>query len=277
MALRLESASTLDMASIADIFTRGYEGYIVPVNLNEDQMRAHIERYHIDLSLSRIAYVDDELVGIGFLGKRELSGWIGGVGVVKAYRRQGIGKTMMLAMADLAREAGMTDIYLEYIKGNDGAGTMYKKLGYETLRRLLIVESNQPPTLTPPSTFDIIEVDFQQALDYHDQFHQKPLPWQRQVASLRSCPPMTKGWLAQHDGKTVGYMVGITTDTALAIFDMTYDGDSQDSITALLAHVHQADMTARLVNLGEDDPVWEMMSKLGYQETMSQYEMRLIL
>lgn len=277
MTLRLESASTLDMVTIADVFTRGYEGYIVPIKLNEDQIRSHIERYQIDLNLSRVAYYDDELVGIGFLGRRESSGWIGGVGVAKAHRRKGIGKTMMLAIADLAREAGLTDIYLEYINGNDGAGAMYRQLGYETLRRLLIVESNQPPTLATSMSVDVIEVTLEEALAYSDKFHQKPLPWQRQVQSLRSNPPMTKGWLAQHDGETVGYVIGIVNESTFAIFDLAYAGDSSDSITALLAYIHQPEMTARLVNLGEDDPVWKIMSALGYRETMSQYEMKLML
>ena len=57
------------------------------------------------MSASRVAMHDDTVVGMGLLGVRQQRGWIGGMGVVPHYRRQGAvhGPLPVLSPTGLAR------------------------------------------------------------------------------------------------------------------------------------------------------------------------------
>ncbi len=57
--------------------------------------------------------------------------WIGGVGLVPSHRRKGIGRRLMAAAEDFARDSGVEEVILEVIKGNDVAQRLYESMGYE--------------------------------------------------------------------------------------------------------------------------------------------------
>jgi ribosomal protein S18 acetylase RimI-like enzyme len=134
VSLGLRPASSLPLDELAGLFTRAYEGYVVPFALNEDQLRLMVDAFDLDLDASRVAYRDNEPVGLCNLGIRGERGWIGGVGVVAGARRQGVGETLMRAVHDVAREKGLQEIWLEVIVENTGAAALYEKLGYRQTR-----------------------------------------------------------------------------------------------------------------------------------------------
>jgi len=274
MSIVVSSLAEVDFETIARVFTAGYEGYLVPVSLNGEQVQAFMTRYNIDRTSSQMAYRDDKPVGIGFLGKRGKQAWVGGIGIPKVFRRRGIGEHIMNKLTDVARSAGITEIHLEFIIGNDAAQSLYEKLGYEIKRKLLIIESQTPPTLDT-DLYTIEETTIEEALGYYGEFHRLRQAWQRQPESLRGYAPNAKGWLAQRGGKTQGYIIGIPKEPNFSLFDIACASGESNSLIALLAHVHQPDTTVRLVNLADNDPVWQVLSGLGYQETMAQYEMCL--
>jgi len=53
------------------------------------------------------------------------------VGVAGWARRQGIGRTLMTAAIDLARQGGADRMFLEVDVGNAAAVTLYERLGFE--------------------------------------------------------------------------------------------------------------------------------------------------
>ena len=59
-AMRLEPASSFDSAFLADLFTRGYEGYFVPVHMDAAALEDVVDRWDIDLARSRVAFDGDE-------------------------------------------------------------------------------------------------------------------------------------------------------------------------------------------------------------------------
>ena len=87
----LVSASRLDDADLAALFTAAYEGYLVPLVVDENAVRYLTESYDLDRDASRIALRDGQQVGLANLGLRGQDAWIGGVGVVASERRRGCG------------------------------------------------------------------------------------------------------------------------------------------------------------------------------------------
>jgi len=106
----------------------------VPFRLDEELLAFMLDTYDVDLDASRVASRDGEPVGLANLARRGDEAWVGGVGVVPAARREGIGERLMHALHDEARERGVARVWLEVIEQNEAAFRLYEKLGYEVER-----------------------------------------------------------------------------------------------------------------------------------------------
>ena len=138
MTLELQPASSLPAEELAALFTRAYEGYTVPMQIDEEALRFLVRTFDLVLDAGLVAFDADEPVGLVNLGIRGERGWIGGLGVVALARRKGIGRTLMEAEHEQARARGVRELSLEVIEANDAAFRLYEELGYEMIRWLEI-------------------------------------------------------------------------------------------------------------------------------------------
>ena len=129
MTLGLRSARSLAPDERAELFNAAYEGYLIPFHVDETALASIDDVFDHDLDASRIAFRGETAVGLGNLGVRGEDGWVGGVGVVPAARRSGIGEALMRALHEQARERGIRRMWLEVIAENTGAYALYEKLG----------------------------------------------------------------------------------------------------------------------------------------------------
>lgn len=139
--MRLLPATELTTAELAELFTRGYEGYFVPMQVDEPTMAFMVDAWDIDLARSRVALDGDERVGVANLGIRGEVSWIGGIGVVPSHRRHGVGRTLMEA---LLAEAPAT-VTLEVLEQNEPAIGLYESLGFERTRILEVWSVPETP------------------------------------------------------------------------------------------------------------------------------------
>jgi GNAT superfamily N-acetyltransferase len=101
--LDIRSAQTLSVADRAKLFTAAYEGYVVPMHIDEAALAWMQEKFDFDLDASRIAFLEGEPVGLANLAVRGPDAWVGGIGVVPAARRTGAGEALMRALHEEAR------------------------------------------------------------------------------------------------------------------------------------------------------------------------------
>ena len=93
-----------------------------------------------------MAWRDGKPVGVAMLGVRGARGWVGGMGVVPAARRTGVGLRLMRALLDEARTAGVRELFLEVLEQNTEARALYERLGFQALRRLEVwTYGGEPP------------------------------------------------------------------------------------------------------------------------------------
>jgi GNAT superfamily N-acetyltransferase len=276
MPITFDAPTNLPFDRLASTFNRGYEGYVVPIQLNESQLRAHITQHDIDLGASRVAFDGDAPVGIAFMGRRGTTAWIGGIGVAPEYRGHGIGRQLMLAVIDAGRQSGIHNVQLEVIQGNERAYQLYLSLGFAVTRQLLILE-RAPAAVEIDPVNQIKSVPADDALTFYERFHREPNPWQRQLPSLRHSAPNLAGRVAKRDGEILAYAVGFVSERAIALTDLAAAPDENDALKTILIRLHQEqpDAVGRLVNLPEADSALPILSSLGYHETMRQYEMVL--
>ena len=124
----LVPAATLTYGELARLFTAGYEGYALPLHVDEAALRFMVESWDIDLRRSVVA----PDAGIALLGVRGESAWVGGLGVARPSRRRGLGRLLMEA---LLADAPPT-VRLEVLEENEPAIRLYESLGFRHVRLL---------------------------------------------------------------------------------------------------------------------------------------------
>ena len=260
MTLELCSARALPPAERAELFNAAYEGYLLPFHIDERQLASMDEMFDLDLDASRIALRDGVAVGLGNLCVRGEDAWIGGVGVVTAARRSGIGEALMRALHEQARERGIRRVWLEVIVENTGAFALYEKLGYRTLRD---VEVWSLPA-AEESDFEANEVAATEAHARIRELRSGREPWQR-----------ADGTLAHYSDAS-----GLVTDAGAAVYRRPGDavqlvqiaGEAEPLLRALRAFG-----PVSVLNLPQDDPAAPVLRELGGSVVVRQHEMLLEL
>lgn len=81
------------------------------------------------------AFNDGRLVGVGGI-TGDLEGDLMTLGVLPAWRGQGLGRHLCERLLDLVRDRGMSAVILEVRAGNLGAIALYSHLGFVPVRRI---------------------------------------------------------------------------------------------------------------------------------------------
>ena len=64
MTVDLRAASSFEADELAALFTRAYEGYFVPMQVDEEALRFLVRAFDLDLDAGLVAFDDDEPVGL---------------------------------------------------------------------------------------------------------------------------------------------------------------------------------------------------------------------
>jgi GNAT superfamily N-acetyltransferase len=239
----------------AELFTAAYEGYVVPMRIDEASLAWMEEKFDFDLDASRIAYRDGEPAGLANLAVRGRDAWIGGVGVVASARRAGLGEALMRAVHEEARTRGVQRVWLEVIVENTGAFALYEKLGYELVQD---VEVWTLPAAEGEHAGREVPVSEVKA-----QLPERREPWQR-----------ADGTLSHYDD-----VRGLVTESGAMLFCVRsssqlqqYTGEPEPLLRALRTF---GDVS--VLNLPADDPAAAVLRELGGSVTVRQHEMLLEL
>lgn len=260
MNVDIRSARSLSPAERAALFNAAYEGYLLPFHIDEERLATMDDAFDIDLDASRIAYREGEPVGLGNLGVRGEDSWIGGVGVVTAARRSGVGEALMRALHEQAGERGIRRVWLEVIVDNTGAFALYEKLGYRTVRDVQVW--SLPRSVSERSDAD--EAAAEEAHARIKELHAGREPWQRADGTLAHYAD-TRG-LVTAAGAAVYRQPGESVQL------VQIAGDAEPLLRAL-----RSLGTVSLLNLPEDDPAGPLLDALGAAVVVRQHEMLLEL
>ena len=233
--MKLVPSDQLSYVELAEFFTRGYEGYFVPMHFDEPTLRYMVDAWDIDLSKSRVA-PDAGLCNLAIRGDR---GWIGGIAVVPEQRRHGVGRALMEAVIELAPPT----VLLEVIEANEPAIKLYESLGFEKTRVLEVWRVEAPLVAARNAEQSLLG--------------QTGLPWQREDASL---PPDYER--LEVDGGAMLFRGG-------TVFQL--EASDQDAAVALLSR----GTALNYVNVPESDVASGALRKLGGELRLKQFEMVL--
>jgi ribosomal protein S18 acetylase RimI-like enzyme len=244
-------ADTLDLAELAALFSAGYEGYFVPLHVDEAALTFMVGAWDIDLARSRIALRGDERIGVAMLGLRGERGWIGGLGVVPGARRSGVGRALMEAVLAEAPAA----VSLEVIEQNEPAIRLYESLGFERTRILEVWSLSEEP---PPATAHTVEPR---------PLGQAGLPWQRADESLP----------AEFERIEVEGASAVIRISGPRVSVLQLEAHDETAAEALLAAARARGESLHYVNVPEGDPASAAFEALGGKLDLRQFEMRTLV
>ena len=247
--MKLLPAAAFGSTQLAATFTAGYEGYYVPVNVDERAFEFMVGAWDIDLTRSRVAVDAGTPVGLCMLGVRGARGWIGGLAVVPARRRDGVGRSLLEEVL-----AGAPPVVtLEVLEQNEPAIALYERLGF-THRRLLEVWSLKADV--PDAVVRSVEPA---------PLRQADVPWQRDDRSL----PAGYGRLETDGGAALVFVNG----ERVSLLQLA--ADDEKSATTLVAAARALGSSLHYMNVPEGDPASAALRALGGSLDLRQFELEL--
>ena len=266
MAVEFRRSNELSLTELASIFTAAYEGYFVPVAVDETQLRYMVEVFDLDFHRSLVAVENDRAIGLANLGLRGERTWLGGVAVVPERRGAGLGESLTRMLLDQAREAGAREMVLEVIVENAPAIALYEKLGFERTRELEVLTLDRAAEQSEARDAELAE-----ALKVVAANRRDPEPWQRADETVAN--------LAGRESPPRAFMA----DGAAAVF--TQDGDRVNLLQAAggaaglsaLAAALRASGSVLALNFPAGEPVATALRDAGAEVRLRQYEMALRL
>ena len=141
-----------DFHSLYECFLDAFSDYQVSLQMTEEQFERRIKRDGVEFELSVGAFDGERMIGF-YMNARGL--WHGketaydaGTGVIPSHRRRGVAEELFDFLAPQLKERGITQYLLEVLISNERAVSLYRKLGFEEVRRLAVLRSSEP--MKPP-------------------------------------------------------------------------------------------------------------------------------
>jgi ribosomal protein S18 acetylase RimI-like enzyme len=266
VAVALEPSTSFELDELATLFTRAYEGYFIPFQVDEPTLRFMVDAFDLDLGASKVARSEGEVVGLANLGIRGEEGWVGGVGVAPTARGQGIGEALMKGLLTEARARGLRRVSLEVIEENEPAFRLYEKLGFATTRWLDIWSLPQAASEGVAQ-----EVPLATARAHIADLRRSDEPWQRADATVEhytSLEPAPQGLVA--DGGAAVYRV---SGGGVQLVQIAGEKSACHSLLDEMRSIGQV----TLLNLPEGDPAGAAFASLNADRRLRQREMVLEL
>ncbi len=273
-AIQLVPASSFGIEQLVAAYNHTRVDYLVPMPMNATRLAEYIHIYDVDLDRSQVAVDGDQILGLAMLGARPGRTWITRLGVLPVKRRRGTGEALMRALLDATDQLRIDCTWLEVIKHNTPAHTLFLKLGFRETRELLILR--RPPGL--PAEIPAAEVDWLDRAEALAQLAARSVSpaWTNDPRSFANIENVLGLSLRLPDGSN-GWLVFERQKFILSHFVMlTVQGDALAVCRALLAHLYQRypDLDTHAENIPVNDPHLPAFFEARFVESFRRIEMQ---
>lgn len=246
--------------------------------MNAARLGEYVHVYDVDLSASCVLLDDAGLFGLGMLGVRPGRAWITRLGVVPERRQAGAGREMMAFLLAAAAAHGLETVWLEVIKGNVPAYTLFQRHDFHETRELLVVRRSPiwrgSPAAVAQSIRAIEPLSRVDALSLLGQRQERP-NWLNETESMRNAHQLEALMVQCHDGGYGWASFDVGKFQLSRIVVDVVRGDPATVTAAILQAIHQHYPRKDTVieNLAADDPKWPGFQQVGYFDSFRRIEM----
>ncbi|MBN2117868.1 MAG: GNAT family N-acetyltransferase [Anaerolineales bacterium] len=184
-------ASNYLVTDLVKFLNRGFEAYFVPIQFNTSAFLSMLHKDSIDLSASRVLIVDEQPCGIALIARRAAlrASRLAAMGMAKEMRGKGAGSWFMEVLITEARQRSDREMVLEVIEQNEPAVRLYRRYGFQVVRRLLgFTRRGREAEEHGKST--LYKIDLREMGQLISKHGSPDLPWQLSGESIaRMNPP----------------------------------------------------------------------------------------
>jgi ribosomal protein S18 acetylase RimI-like enzyme len=184
--LEFQTALALPLPELAELFTRCFTGYVVPVHLDYPSLVGMLRVDSVDLAASVIVRSSGRAVGFALVARRGWSSRLAAMAIDPDFRGRKIGSALVAELLRQARQRGDRQCLLEAIEQNPPAIRLYQSAGFQTIRRLVgyrpaVIEGVADPALEEADPAEVGALVAQAGLEN--------LPWQIAPQTLAALTP----------------------------------------------------------------------------------------
>ena len=295
----IATGAAVEVEALREGFNRGFADYRYNMQMDASAARAYMRSASIAAEDCAVLMAEEQGrargVGAALLAVRGEEGWCGGLSVAPEYRGHGWGRRLMEQLKRRAVERGLRRVRLEVRTENENARSVYRQVGFETLRELLLWERDPRQGALPLPYERLEESDPAQIVREFHCWHDLRLAWQRRRRSLlnyvaqRHCIGLT---IPAKDGAPVAYVIAELmarsrpqppgeSPMRLQILDIAVDPDADllDAGRPLVQalQLRYVDALLTLYNEPVDSRLNPIFASFGFRVYDRQYELALEL
>ena len=272
----LRRASEFTVEELTNAYNQTRVDYIVPMPMNARRLSEYIHNYDVDMERSVVATLDGHILGISMLGVRPGRCWCTRLGVLPVKRRRGTGKLLMTDHLQKARELGAECMILEVIKDNVPAYSLFKQLGFQDTRVLLILRRPPGPLKEDVGPYRVERLEPDEVVGLLAQRSSTP-SWLDEVPSLLNAGSLGALRVELANGGR-GWSVYQSTTFQLGRLVLQTEAGVPREVARALVHALHSEYPIKdtnTENLPLDDPHLPGLLDMGYLESFRRIEMRL--
>ncbi|MBI4639574.1 MAG: GNAT family N-acetyltransferase [Candidatus Tectomicrobia bacterium] len=230
-----------------------------------EQFKFLIRTYGYWTSNCMIAQENRDPIGIIVGTKREYGCWIAMIGMKPGFERQGIGSHLVDSLMRKLSIIGPRKISVDVPEAHEGVKAFFTTLGFSLWDRYFTYEGSLEPS---SKERNVEQVDPEKILEYYAHFHPLPQCWERDAESVRKQAPFVNGYAYREGSDLPGYL--LLQEERVVDLAIDPNADHLRVGKALLAHAsHLTGKPIRIPKVPEQDPLREMLEKLGFPPVAS--------
>ncbi len=184
-------ASNYPLPDLVNYLNRGFEDYFVPIQFNTAAFLNMLRKDGIDLTVSRVLTVEGQPSGMALIARRGWTSRLAAMGIAKESRGKNAGSWFMDQLIHEAQQRGDHEMVLEVIEQNEPAVKLYRKSGFQNIRRLIgLIRNNAKES----GRSELHEVDLREMGKLISQYGLSDLPWQLSGESIAQMNPPARAY-----------------------------------------------------------------------------------
>ncbi|RAJ22387.1 GNAT family N-acetyltransferase [Pedobacter cryoconitis] len=207
--MEITTLENISIDSIVEVLNQSFSDYIVPLQLNSEQLEFKIFAENVKLNLSVGVFSSGKLIGFMLHGLNQvdgkLSAYNAATGVVPGYRGKGLVGEMYAFLLPELKALGVEQMLLEVIVGNNAGIRAYEKMDYQVNRTLDCFNGAVQTVEKAPVAVirDLTQFDWDKLTSF---WTIKP-SWQNSVATLEKSKDRCTAVGAYLNEELIGYLV----------------------------------------------------------------------